>query len=220
MSVDPKTILKRFARRRHDVLGFDVGVTTLKAVRLRVIENAVYLVAVAQLPHLSVPTANSESSAAPQPFQIPRSLHAKYVAFALSPPQAVAKLLVVPRPADKLDDFSFAGLLGLDNPDAFRIGVEIASSTHSETTVLASAMPDQVVHWALGLFPIATPAPCSLEISGLAALNAVAYGLKDHPRDEAVMAIDIGAQTSTLGVFLRGDLALLRQFKLGASAIL
>jgi len=219
MTLDLKKYLKPRGPRQHDVVGVDLGSSGTKAVRLRLMDGKPRLTAAAQLPATPYP-ADAAEAARSSGLALPGVLHARYVALALSAPEAVAKLLVVPRPADKLGDFAFSGMLGLANPDAFRIGVEIESSTHGETTVLAAAIPDHMVRWALHLFPVATPAPCSAEIAGLAALNAIAYSLREKPAEGAAMAIDIGARTSTLGIFIRQDLALMRQFPIGSNAIM
>jgi Tfp pilus assembly PilM family ATPase len=178
------------------------------------------LIAAAQLPGHAFPAADAAPGAPPAALVLARELRARHVALAVSHPESVAKLLVVPRAADKLADFEFASLLGLSNPNAYRIGIEVESSNHSETTVLAAAVPERIVTWALNLFPVATPAPCAVEISGLAALNAIAHSLRDKPEDGAVMAVDVGAQTSTVGIFVRDELALLRQLQIGAGAVL
>jgi Tfp pilus assembly PilM family ATPase len=220
MSPDLTSFIRGGRTRLGDVVGVDIGSSGTKAVRLRTVEGAIRMTAVAHLPRLPFPTADAPAAGGGTALVLPRELRARHVALALSHPEAVTKLLAVPRAADKLADFAFAGLLGLANPDAHRIGVEIESSSHNETVVLAAALPERIVRWALGLFPAGTPIPCSVEIAGLAALNAIAYSLRDKPDDNAVMAIDIGAQTSTVGILVRNELALVRQFQIGTSAVL
>jgi Tfp pilus assembly PilM family ATPase len=218
MTLDLKNFFKSRGPLHQDVLGVDIGASATKAVRLRVVDGQVRLVAAAQWPLLPFPAADAPVKSAP--LAVPHALHARHVALALSPPSAVAKLLIVPRAANNLADFAFAGMLGLAQPDKFRIGIEVESSSHNETTVLAAALPEYLVKWAISLFPVATPTPCAVEIAGLAALNAIMHSLRAKPEDHAVMAIDIGAQTSTFAIFIRENLALLRQFPIGAGTVM
>lgn len=206
--------------RRREVTGVDVGSSGTKVVRLRTGEQGPMLMAAALLPPMKPPPpATTPEKRNRSALSLPGALCSRYVAVAISPPDATAKMLVVPRAADKMEGFGFAELLGLPNNDTHRIGIEIQSSARGETTVLAAALPESAATWSLNLFPTASSAPCSLELSGLAALNAIAYSLRNKPEENAVMAIDVGAQTSTFGVFMRNELALLRQFKIGAGMV-
>lgn len=220
-----KLNLARFlgsARKRlRDVVGVDIGSTGIKVVRVRIGEHGPLLTGAALLPPLHPAPTDALIAKHRRPALIlPRELRARWNALAISPPDAIAKLLVVPRAADKLGDFGFAELLGLPNADTHRIGVEVQSSTYGETTVLAAALPETMALWCLRLLPSATSASCSLELSGLAALNAIAFSQRDKALDSACMALDVGAQTSTLGIFVKNELALVRQFAIGSQMVL
>jgi Tfp pilus assembly PilM family ATPase len=209
---------------RRDVLGLDFDSACTRAVRIRKNGEKTRLVAAAELPAMNLDAQSSIDSVTKM--SIPGYLHARYVAMALSLPDTITKLLAVPRPADKLLDFAFAPTLGLSSADEFRISIEIQEASDNETSVLAVAMRDSAVRRALALFPVATPAPCSVELSGLAAMNAAALKFFDKAGDAngknektAAMAVHVDASTTFFAIFAQNSLALLRQVSIGADEI-
>jgi len=194
--------------RLNDVVGLDFGATGVRAVRIAS-KNGGFLVSNVWCAPAPVPS----------PLVLPREMLARAAAIAVSPPDAVAKLLSIPRPASKLDDVPFAELLGIADPQAFRIGMEIEDSTASETRVLLAAMPEAAADATLRPFAQGFPVPQSLEISGLAAING-ALLVDPALREKSLILLDLGAEIATVAITIPRKLALVRQFRIGANAIL
>jgi Tfp pilus assembly PilM family ATPase len=140
-------------------------------------------------------------------------------ALAVSHPDIVSKLLSIPRPSHKLDDVPIAELLGITDPSAFRIAIEIQDSTAAETHALLAAVPDAVAHATLSPFAQGFPAPQSLEVAGLAAINGMVLGVPAI-RDQGALLLDLGAETATVAIIASKKLAFARQFRIGANAIM
>lgn len=150
---------------------------------------------------------------------LPRGVRSRACALAVSHPEAVAKLLSIPRPANKLDDVPFAELLGVDNPMAFRMAMEIQDSSANETSALLAAIPLSLTEKTMGLFAQGFPAPQSLELSGLAALNGVMMTVPSC-FERSVILLELGADTATVAITIPQKLAFLRQFRIGANPIM
>ena len=145
-----------------DVVGIDFGTTGTRAVRMSRTGAALSITRV-----WSGPETDSVA------FVLPRELRAHAAAFAVSHPDIVSKLLSIPRPSNKLDDVPIADLLCITDPKAFRIAIEIQDSTAAETHALIAAIPDARARATLSSFAQGFPAPQSLEVSGLAAINGM-----------------------------------------------
>jgi len=194
--------------RLQDVVGFDFGATGTRAVRISRVRET-----------LTVVRAWSGQALAAAPPAYPRELRAHAGAIAVSHPDIVSKLLSIPRPANKIDDVPFADLLGISDPQAFRIAMEIQESTASEAFTLLAAIPDAVIHAALRPFAQGFPAPQAIEVAGLAAINGVVL-CNPAFRDQSVILLDLGAETATVAITIPQRLAFVRQFRIGANAIL
>lgn len=200
----------KFKTKKHlpSVLGVDFGSSGIRAVRVRISANKMQI---------------SHAWSSPDPDMAAFSLHsglaARAVALATSQSGETAKLLTIPRPKDKLKDVPFAELLGISNPNSFRIALEIQESTAAETHALVAAIPEATAMAALRPFPRGFPSPQSLEVSGLAAINGIvlAQGLSEI---ESAILLDLGAETATVAITLQDRLAFMRQFRIGANTIM
>ncbi|MBM4163349.1 MAG: hypothetical protein FJ222_02760 [Lentisphaerae bacterium] len=193
----------------RDVVGIDFGTTGTRAVRVsRMGGGAWSIVRV-----WSGPATGSGACV------LPRDMRAPAGALAVSHPGIVSKLLSIPRPSNKLDDVPIAELLGITDPKAFRIAIEIQDSTAGETHALLAALPDAVARATLSAFVQGFPAPQSLEVAGLAAINGMVLSIPGN-RDQGVILLDLGAETATVAIIVARKLAFARQFRIGANAIM
>lgn len=203
-------LLKRFQRSYTDVLGLDVAGSGLKAVRLRRAEGTVSVVAADILRDTTVSG----------PLDLPKPLKARYVAMATSEPGAVVKLLNLPAHSDKPVDVHVHELMGLAENDAYRLSYEEISASRSDLKVLAVGLPGAVIQSLCGHFPSGLPAPCSVEVSGLAVMTAFERGpVQDH-RDDCVVAIDFGDRTTLVTFYQKGVIVMIRKFDVGVGAII
>ncbi len=195
-------------RRLRDVVGFDFGASGVRAVRLATGREGVVVSGV-------------WSAEAPltDPLVFPHEMRARAAAIAVSHPDAVARLLFIPRPASKLDDVPFADLLGIADPQAFRMAMEIAHSHASETHVLLAAIPETDAAAALHPFAQGIPAPQSLEVAGLAAINGLILCTPAIEEQSAIL-LDLGAEVATVAITTPRRLAFVRQFRIGANTIM
>ncbi len=214
----------RFWRPRYaDVVGLDLGNSSVKAVRLRRIKGKITLVAAGFLPALSLPSAKSDATLpALAPFKLPKALRGRYVALAVPGAAATIKLLTMPTRMDKTAELPIREMMAIGDDTVYRIAYELLPMVHGhgETRALAVALPSVEAQSLPALFPAGVPAICSLEISGLAALTAYQRGPGVNAGAETADAVlDFGANSSLLAVFAHGGLVLVRRFDFGAAAV-
>lgn len=208
-----QALMKFFQADRSDVLGLDFGISGTKAVRLKKTDEKISLLAADILPSLS-PTGGSAS------ISVPRPLHARYAAMATSAPGAVVKLLTLPLHSDKPTDVHVNELMGLGESADFRVGYEHVFDSRTERRVLAVALPDASARALCHLFPTGIPAPCSIEVSGLATMTAFAHGPGAKHKGDTVAVLDFGATTAYVAFFNKGVMSLIRKFDFGSVPIL
>lgn len=210
-------LTKVFQRGYTDVLGLDVAGSCTKAVRLKKANDALTLVAADILPRVTLPGSATEAA---HPLSIPRHLQGRYVAIATSAPGAIVKLLTMPIHSDKSTDAHVNELMGLGDNTEYRVGYEYVAESRNERKVLAAGLPDQAAKALCQLFPTGIPAPCSVEISGLAGMTAFAAGPGSTHKGDTVATIDFGATSSYVAFFNKGVMTLIRKFDLGSEFIL
>ena len=210
-------LIKRFQHGYADVVGVDVGSPLTKAVRLRVVNRIPTVVAADVVPDVTIPAATTSSVSAAV---LPKALRARYVALAYSGPGALVKLLTFPVHSEKSTDTQVNELMGLADSPEYRVAYEIVSENRTETRSLAVAMPDAATSRLCALFPTGTPAPCSIEIAGLASMTAFERGPGRQHAEDAVAVIDFGATSSIVALYNKRTLALIRKFDVGMASIL
>ena len=209
-------LLRMFNRGYTDMLGLDVAGSGLKAVRLRRTNRVTSVVAVDILPSV----AGAPVTDPVQPVQVPKALRARYVALATSAPGTIVKLLTFPAHSEKSTEAHVSELMGLGDNVDFRLAYEALSESRTEVKILAVAMPVQTVHGLCGLFPVGIPAPCSIEISGLASMTAYARGPGKAHKDDCTAVVDFGMTSTLVAFFQKGTMVLVRKFDVGTSTIL
>jgi Tfp pilus assembly PilM family ATPase len=210
-------LAKVFQRDISDVLAVDLGASGTKVVRLKKVGAEASVVAVDLLPKLVFPAGDPGAGA---PLQLDRALQARYVALAGAGATSIVKLISFPSHSEKSPDAHVNELMGLGNDADFRMGYEILSETRAERRVLAAAIPERDAQAMLALFPTGTPAPCSLEVSGLAGLTAFERGAGLAQQEGCVAAIECGAQATLVAFYNKGVMVMVRKFEFGANSIL
>ena len=216
-------LLKRFHTHPTDVVGVDVGASGTKVVRLKKTKQGITLVAADLLPVVSMPEPGEPGAdTAPSPLALPKPLKARYASMGASGQGAVLKLLSVPTQSEKAGELQVNELLGLADGANYRVAYEVISEGHAraESRLLAVALPENRAQSLCGLFPAGTPAPCAIELSGLAMLHSFFRGPGQQNGDECVAVLDFGASSSVLAILSKGGLVLIRKFDVGSDAIL
>ena len=215
-----QNILSRVRRGgRSDVVGLDVGEMTTKIVRLKRVGGAITVVAADLLPRLA-PPALDVADVRPEPLTVARELQGRHAAIAVSTPHASIRLLTIPGSHENVEQLNFSELLGVPEGVEYRIGYEVLTAdSRAEQTVLAAGMPLAHARWAAALLPRGLPAPCSLQVGGVAALNSMGAGVGDLRGETTVLSVHLGTEVTHVAAFHRGRLALFRQCLIGNQTI-
>ncbi len=210
-------IITIFRRNYSDVLGLDIGASGTKAVRIKRIHGVATVTAVGVLPVVSLP---GSSETAVEPYHVPKLLKARYAAIAVSKGGGIVKLLTFPVHAGKSNDEHVNELMGLGEASQYRLGYETILENRAEVRALAVALPDAVARNICQLFPIGVPAPCSIEMSGLASLTTFKLVHGRESVEDGYAVIDFGAAVTLVAFFHKNTLALVRKFDFGSTHVL
>lgn len=217
-----KDFFAGFKHGPQDVVGIDLDESETRVVRLRKGSPQPTVVGAEILPTVASASPSSESeSANVQPLSIPAKLRSKYAALAMPGNDAIVKLLSFPGQFDADAEQKVVQNLGLSDPDKYRISYKLLSEGHGrgESRVLAVALSEPEARKPPRLLPSGTPAPFSIEVSGLAVMTAFLNGPAAAGKDGALGILDLGSNTSTFAIFNKRQLALVRRFSVGSNSI-
>jgi Tfp pilus assembly PilM family ATPase len=216
MTVQTATILPRLLPRIRDVVGVDIGLACVKAVRLRADRHgAIRLLAADVLPQVAVPAGTGAGRSF---LPIPKPLQAWAAGVAYSFPGAVVKLLQLP--ADKIEQSSYTDLLGLPKSDAHRIAhLALESENRTEVPVIAVGVAAADIEWIRSLIPPGKPALGAVEVSGLAVLAAYRRVCIDETKPQCDLVIDAGERITTMAICFKGQPIVIRSFPQGAGTV-
>jgi len=206
-----------FRLNYSDVVGLDIGTSGTKAVRLKKIRGVPTVMAVDILPVISLPESEEEPIV---PYQMPKGLKAHYVAMAISTQGGTIKLLTFPAHSGKSNNEHVLELMGLGNEAYYRLGYEIIFKNRTEIRALASVLPDVVAKKLCQLFPIGVPAPCSIEVSGLASLTSYTRVCGNETVEDCRVVVDFGEAVTVVAFLNKNILVLVRKFDFGTAVIL
>jgi Tfp pilus assembly PilM family ATPase len=207
-----KELSTNFKPNISECTGVDIGTTVTKVVRLKRLSNNSIVITAADL-------IKPDSSGS---ISIPAPLRARYASIATSGSNSVIKLLNVPGAINASFEKSLPQKLGINADDDFRVSYTVVSegAGRSDSLVLAVALPEEEAEDAMSHFTTGFPAPYSLEISALATLNAFEHGPVAKSDTDAIGLIDFGANTTSMAVFYRKKLAMIRFFKFGTKMVM
>ncbi len=213
--------LKKLDRSPQDVVGLDFGASGLKCVRLRKTQQGVSLVAADILPPVVLPAEPEVSVTAPV-LALPKPLLAHYGALALPSEYAVIKVLSFPGEFTAETESQIVPHMGLDKPDRYRISYKVLIDGHarSESRILAVALPAAQAALAPLTIPSGPPAPCSIEIAGLATLSAFMVRLEKKTASETVGSLEVGERSSIFALFTKNIPVLIRKFDFGVDSVM
>ncbi|HBA85828.1 MAG TPA: hypothetical protein DCZ95_17230 [Verrucomicrobia bacterium] len=220
-----KSLLEQFKmnprRGPSDLLGVDIASSGTKVVRLRRNKDKLTLVGAAILPAISLKPTEPEQSEPLLSALIPKALIANYASLAVTGESTVVRLLSLPGHTEQtqLVESQVREHIGIEGE--YRLGYVITSPPKgkSETKLLVAAMPEPEAKSLLNLVRTGAPAPFSIEVSGLAVLNAFLQGPGAAMEQDSIGLLDAGAKVSFLALFSKGNLALVRKFDFGGDAL-
>jgi Tfp pilus assembly PilM family ATPase len=221
-----KSLLEQFKmnprRGPSDLLGVDLASSGTKIVRLRRNKDKVTVVGAAILPPVSLKAPESgANNDALLSGVIPKNLLANYACLAVTGESTVVRLLSLPGHTEQtqLVESQVREHIGVEGE--YRVGFVVTTPPKgkSETKLLVAAMPEADAKLLLNLVRIGAPAPFSIEVAGLAVLNAFLHGPGAQMEQESIGLLDAGARVSFLALFSKGNLALVRKFDFGGDAL-
>jgi Tfp pilus assembly PilM family ATPase len=144
------------------------------------------------------------------------------VSLATEGDQVSVRLLSLPTPHEHGIEEKLLSGLNLRDSAGHRIGYRVVLEGHGkqESVVLAVALAEQEAVSLLDLFPSGRPAPCSIELSGLAAMSAFLAGPASDHRNKAVAALDIGINSSMFMAFNKNVPMVCQRLDIGTRSIL
>jgi Tfp pilus assembly PilM family ATPase len=154
--------------------------------------------------------------------EIPTRLRSRCGAIVTSGSGATVKLLTFPGAVDSSFVDKLPKSLGISDPDDFRISYRIITEGHgrSESRVLAVALQNNEATPIMRQFSTGMPAPYSLEIAQLAALSAFEHGPVSAASSKPIGLVDFGTTITTLSLFNKGELVLIRRFDFGSKTVI
>jgi Tfp pilus assembly PilM family ATPase len=202
-------------KQLQDVVGLDFGSTCVKAVRLKRGAGDQLILAAAEVFPL-------EAGGAPSRPGLGKTFGANYVALALSAPTCVVRIVAHTGSHGSSEvNRQVRDQIGLD--ESYRLASlpsGQATKGKNENRVLAVAVPEKDAKEVLNLFQDGAPAPCSLEISGLASLNAALSGPLVGSPDAPVCLLDCGSRVSMMVFMNKGAIILARKLDVGGDAVM
>jgi hypothetical protein len=215
-----QNLLKKFDRSPDDVVGIDFGASGLKCVRLKKTPAGIAFVGADIFPPILLP--ETASSGARPALPLPKSLQAPYGALTLSSEQAVIKVMSFPGEFSSETESQIIPHMGLENPALFRVNyiVLVRGHARSESRLLAVGYPTDRAAVAPRMIPTGLPAPCSLEIAGLATLTSFLHMLTIKGITETVGHLEIGEKTSLFALFSKGVPVLIRKLEFGVESVM
>jgi Tfp pilus assembly PilM family ATPase len=201
---------KGLNRNPTDCTGIDFGQTEASVVRLRISAGEITVVGA------EIVALNSGH------VEISNRLRSRCGAIATSGSEAVVKLLTFPGSIDSSFEKQLPKSLGIGDGDDFRVSYRIISEGQgrSESRVLAVALPKSEATPIMRQFASGSPAPDSLEVAPLAALTAFESGPVDASASKPIGLVDFGTHITTLSIFNKGALVLVRRFDFGSKMVI
>lgn len=214
-------IFQGFAKTKTDVAGFDIGNSSVNAVRMHRSGDTISLLAATILDIENESTSENKDGDDVISLEIPPELKAQYACLTVSGARATIKLLSFPGAPDEKMEEKIVGSMGIRNPDDFRISYQVTATgdAHNESRILTVAVPETEAQRATSLFETGLPAPFTLEISGLASMTAFLHGPGTKHESDVIGVIEFGYTSSTFALFNKNSLALLRRFNFGTQKL-
>jgi Tfp pilus assembly PilM family ATPase len=209
--------LNKSARKGpQDLVGLDFGTSGLKVVRVKRVNDTLTLTGADVLAPVKIEPPPENAPKAPR-LQLPKHLVANYAALCFAGEKAVVRVVTLPGHVDDPLDAEKAirDHVGLDSSFRVAFAASAGPKAKNETRLLAVAIPEADAESVLSFVAAGAPAPYSLEVSGVAALNAALMGPLAEHMSEGVIAVDCGAQFSMLSIFNKGALVLARKLDVG-----
>lgn len=208
---------ERPAIKTNEILGIDLGTTSIKLARLKKsAQNSYTLLEADVLPPMSVDTEGNMGA-----LQLEKKMQTTYAAVCYSGRNAAIRFLDIPAKIaeSRMLETRLRKQLALGSE--LRVGYSIAKEgpADGDHQVLVVASPEAEITALRQLIREDRPSIASLEISGLAALHSFEQTATAGANPISCY-IEAGAEVTMVSFFVEGRLALARKFEYGTHRIL
>lgn len=206
--------------RPQEIVAIDFSQVEAKCARLRPGNGGIQVVAVDGLPRIQEDAA-VDSKVGHKLIELPKPLMCRSAILCLPGKNALVKLLNLPGHLDSSSEAKIREDMGVGAGE-YRIGYKDLGYSHGrvETKLLTVAIPEAEILRYLGYFASGWPVPVSVELSGLAAINAFTCGYLEKSADEALGVIQLEDDVSFFAFIHKKELVLIRKYDFGYNNIL
>ena len=191
MPINFNTFLGRLKKKNipQDILAVDFSQAEPKCCRLRKANGGIQLVAADVLPRIQDDNPAAQEDV-PGLIVLPNNLKARHVAICLSGRNALVKLISLPGQLNGESEMKIREDIGAGAGE-YRIGYKVLGHSHgrAETKLVTVALPEAEFQHYLGYFATGWPVAVSVELAGLAAVNAFIKGYLDNSEDESLAVV-------------------------------
>lgn len=211
----------KLASTPKEVVAFDFTRISVKCARMRKTDAGVHLLALDVLPRTSGENGAGPEMASSRKIAVPGHLMCRHALLSLPGTSALVKLLSLPGNLDADSEAKIREDMGISGTD-FRVGYKILGHSHGrvETKLLTVALPEDDFQRCLGYFSTGWPVPVSVEVAGVAAINAFIGGYLDKSDAESFGVIQIEEDVSFFAFVHKKELVLIRKYDFGDEHIL
>lgn len=216
------TIIDRLKRGTapQEIVAVDFSQVEIKCARLRQINGGVQLIAADVLPRIQEGISADQKSVHGL-ISLPKPLLCRCAALCLPCKNALIKLLNIPGHLDGGSEARIRESLGVGAGD-YRIGYKVLGYSHGrvETKLLTVALPENEIQSYLGYFLSGWPVPVTVELAGLAAINAFISGYLESCADESIGVVQFEDEVSFFAFIHKKELVLIRKYDFGHNHVL
>lgn len=201
-------------RPRQDLVGLDFGASGLKAVRLTRSRDRIVVRAADIFPPVPL-RANGEQKR----LELPPPLLSNYAAVCIGGARSAVRLLELPTGGGVSVEDQIQQQFNLSGD--YRLGHFPVTPPGLKGTLrtVAVAVPEDEAQAVLQRMAVGAPAPYSLEMASLAALNALDFAVGAAAREEAIGLIETGVSACHVFILHQGRPVLIRRIEPGGAAV-
>jgi Tfp pilus assembly PilM family ATPase len=204
----------------QDIVAVDFSQTEPKCCRLQLASGGIQLVAADVLPGIQGETS-ADPKSAHRLISLPKHLSPRHAVLCLPGRHALVKLLNLPGHLNGDSEAKIREDIGVGAGE-YRIGYKVLGHSHGrvETKLVTVALPEIDLQHYLGCFSSGWPVPVSVELAGLAAVNAFIKGYLDNCTEETLGVVQFEDYVSFFAFLHKKELVLIRKFDFGHDHVL
>jgi len=222
MPLNLKPFLDRLKKKSvpKDIVAVDFSQAEPKCSRLQQASGGIQLVAADVLPRIQEGAPADQKSVC-KLISLPKHLLTRHAVLCLPGKNALIKLLNLPGHLDGDSETKIREDMGVGSGE-YRIGYKVLGHSHGrvETKLVTVALPETDLQLYLGCFSSGWPVPVSVELAGLAAVNAFINGYLDNCADESLGVVQFEDYVSFFAFLHKKELVLIRKFDFGHDHVL